>query len=91
MEIAKAGKYDVFLEWSVSDETAGNPFVFETGDKALKGKVGKSGSWETFKNEEIGQVDLKPGLQTMPSRNSLRLTISGPFSSKRNFLIRSLS
>src|SRR5690606_13462823 len=70
VEIAKAGKYDVFLEWSVSDESAGNPFVFETQGQPLKGKVGKTGSWETFKSEKIGQVDLTTGLQKMVFKGS---------------------
>src|SRR5690606_40369351 len=61
VEIERTGKYDVFLEWSVSDETAGNPFVFETQDKPLKGKVGKTGSWETFKSEKIRSEERRVG------------------------------
>lgn len=70
VEIDKTGKYDVFLEWSVSDESAGNPYVFETGGRPLKGKVGKTGSWETFKSKKIGRVNLKTGLQKMVFKGS---------------------
>ena len=70
VDITQGGKYDVFLDWSVSDDAAGNPFVFEGGGVSLAGKVGKTGSWETFKEEKIGQLTLKPGLINMVFRGS---------------------
>ncbi|WP_205164682.1 MULTISPECIES: neutral/alkaline non-lysosomal ceramidase N-terminal domain-containing protein [Arenibacter] len=63
--VIKSGEYEVFLEWSVSDIEAGKPFVFMAGDKALKNKVTKSGSWETFKSKKIGSVQLSAGRQLM--------------------------
>ena len=57
----KKGKYDVYLEWSVSDQEAGKQFVLEAGNQALKGKVGKTGSWFTYKREKIGSVRLPTG------------------------------
>ncbi len=63
--VKKSGEYDVFLEWSVSDEEAGKPFVLEAGRKKLKAKIGKTGSWETFKVEKIGTVQLSSGKQTV--------------------------
>ena len=54
----KKGKYDVYLEWSVSDEEAGKPYVLEAGDQQLKGKVSRTGSWEKFKTEKIGTIRL---------------------------------
>lgn len=61
VEVNEVGKYDVFLEWSVSDAESGKPFVLEAGNQALKGKVGKTGSWFTYKREKIGGVRLKKG------------------------------
>ncbi len=58
VEGIKIGKYEVYLEWSVSDEEAGKPFVLEAGSQQLKGKVGKTGSWEKFKTEKIGTIQL---------------------------------
>lgn len=63
--VKKSGEYDVFLEWSVSDEEAGKPFVLEAGRKKLKAKIGKTGSWETFKVEKIGTIQLSSGKQTV--------------------------
>lgn len=65
VEVGKSGKYNVFLEWSVSNEEAGKPFVFEAGDQQLKKRVGKTGSWETFKKEKIGRIQLPAGQQKM--------------------------
>src|SRR5690606_23493654 len=42
VEIKEAGQYHVFLDWSVSDDTAGNPFVFEGGGASIEGVVGKT-------------------------------------------------
>lgn len=63
VEVSKQGKYEVYLEWSVSDEEAGKPFVLEVGNQQLKGKVGRTGSWETFKTEKIGTIQLPVGRQ----------------------------
>ena len=63
VELAKAGRYDVWLEWSVADSHAGNPFLFQVGDAQLTGTVDKSGSWETYRKVKIGQMELKAGAQ----------------------------
>lgn len=61
VEVSEKGKYDVYLEWSVSDQEAGKQFVLEAGNQTLKAKVGKTGSWFTYKKEKIGSVRLKKG------------------------------
>lgn len=63
VDVANAGKYDVYLKYSVSDESAGKHFVLEAGKKKLKGKVDKTGSWFTYKTEKIGTVRLPEGVQ----------------------------
>lgn len=61
VEASQAGSYSVVLEWSVSDQDAGKSFVLTTGSEVLSGKVGKTGSWETFKSERIGDIVLDKG------------------------------
>lgn len=61
LEVPQKGNYDVLLEWSVSDEEAGKPFLFEVDGKKITGNVGKSGSWEIFKEKRIGEIYLTPG------------------------------
>ncbi len=68
VEVKEKGKFDVYLDWSVSDSEAGKPFVFEAGGQKLVGKVGKTGSWFTYRNEKIGRVRLSAGSQKMVFR-----------------------
>lgn len=57
------GVYVVYLEWSVSDEESGKPFVLQAGKQQLKAIVGKSGSWETFIAKKVGTIRLQAGRQ----------------------------
>ena len=61
VEVADKGKFDVYLDWSVSDAEAGKPFIVETGRQQLKGKIEKSGSWFTYRKEKIGSIQLPAG------------------------------
>ncbi|TKK68477.1 hypothetical protein FC093_10125 [Ilyomonas limi] len=65
VQVGKKGRYDVYLDWSVSDAEAGKSFVFEAGGKKLKGKVSKTGSWFTYRKEKVGTIQLAAGLQKM--------------------------
>lgn len=65
VEVKKAGTYDVSLEWSVDDATAGNPFYFKSPSSKITGKIGKTGSWETFKEQKIGKIKLEVGRQKL--------------------------
>ena len=68
VDVAEKGKYDVYLEWSVSDAEAGKPFVLEAGNKKLNSKIGKTGSWFTYRNEKIGTIQLQEGKQKIVFR-----------------------
>lgn len=65
VDIDKAGEYDVYLEWSVSNEEASKEFILEASGQQLVGIVGQTGSWETYKNENIGKIRLSEGRQTI--------------------------
>jgi len=41
----------------------------ESKDKQLTGVVGKTGSWETFKNENISKIKLSEGAQKIIFRS----------------------
>ncbi|MCD2422473.1 hypothetical protein LQ567_06840 [Niabella pedocola] len=64
-DIAKAGKYNVYLEWSVSDSVAGKTFELTAGNKRIKGKVDKTGSWFTYRTKKIGALQLPKGTTTI--------------------------
>ena len=61
VEVKNKGNFDVYLDWSVSDDASGKPFILETGSKRINGKVGKSGSWFTYRYEKIGRINLSAG------------------------------
>ena len=63
VEVDQGGMYEVFLEWSVSDKEAGKTFALEAKDQELKGKIGQTGSWFTYKKEKKGHIDLSAGRQ----------------------------
>ncbi len=63
LEVTTAGPYDVWLEWSVADDQAGQPFVLEVGDQKLSGTVAATGSCDTYKKAAIGKLQLAAGAQ----------------------------
>lgn len=63
--VDKSGMFLVEMEWSVSDEEAGKPFILKVKGNELRGEVGKTGSWETFATKDIGQIMLQDGKQTV--------------------------
>lgn len=63
LEIPRDGTYEVWMEWSVADDHAGNPFALEIGEARLEGTVERTGSWETYRRAKIGQVTLAAGKQ----------------------------
>jgi hypothetical protein len=72
IDVRQPGEYEVYLNWSVSDEDAGKEFLLEAKDKQLTGVVGKTGSWETFKNENIGKIKLSEGVQKIIFRSKTK-------------------
>jgi hypothetical protein len=65
VEVAKAGTYDVVMEWSVADEHAGNPFVVEAGTERLAGKVPSTKRWDVYRRQKIGAIRLEAGVQKL--------------------------
>lgn len=65
VKVQKPGKYKVFLEWSVDDARSGKTFEFGNKSTRITGKIGKSGSWFTFRKEMIGTITLKAGVNQL--------------------------
>lgn len=59
IELPQGGDYEVWMEWSVSDEESGKDYVISNGDQEITGTVAKSGSWETFQTIKVGKINLK--------------------------------
>jgi hypothetical protein len=72
VDVPAAGEYNVRMEWSVSDEEAGKEFILIAGKDQLTGKVDKSGSWETFKTKDVGNINLEQGKQKIVFRSNTK-------------------
>jgi len=73
VDVTYPGEYEVQLNWSVSDEEAGKEFLLEAKDRQLTGVVGKTGSWEIFKNENVGKIKLSEGYQKVVFRSKTKV------------------
>lgn len=62
VQVEKPAKYAVYLKWSVADSEAGKSFQLKAGKQSLKGKIGRSGSWFTYRKERIGTLNLTAGV-----------------------------
>jgi peptidoglycan-N-acetylglucosamine deacetylase len=72
VDVPSAGDYKVQMEWSVSDEEAGKEFILKADKDQLTGKIDKSGSWETFKTKDVGNISLDQGKQKIVFRSNTR-------------------
>jgi hypothetical protein len=63
VDVAKAGYFDAWLEWSVEDYSAGGAADFFAGATRWIGVADQTGSWETLAQTKIGRMELKAGSQ----------------------------
>jgi hypothetical protein len=63
VNVAVAGKYDVYLDGAVFHDTANNPYVLEVMGEKLSGRVESTGTWDDYKQGKIGTIDVKQGTQ----------------------------
>ncbi len=68
LEIPKARKYDVWLDWACHKSAAGNRYVLQSGEQALTGRVESTGTWESYRRARIGTLDLPAGKQEVVFR-----------------------
>jgi putative membrane-bound dehydrogenase-like protein len=74
LEVAKPGRYAVWLDYACDAAAAGNRFVLEAGEELLTASVASTGSWDVYKQTRAGEVTLPAGQQrlTMRSRGPIR-------------------
>ena len=67
LEVAKAGTYDVWLEYALPPG-AGGEFVLEAPDSRLQGRSASTGSWERYSTAALGPLTLAAGRQRLVVR-----------------------
>jgi putative heme-binding domain-containing protein len=68
MQVKKAGRYDVYLDWACDNASAGNTLLVECGSEAFKHRVGKTGGWDKYQRVLVGQLKMAPGTQRLTLR-----------------------
>jgi putative membrane-bound dehydrogenase-like protein len=68
LQLEQAARYDVWLDWACADDAAGNAFVLEGGEPAVRGKVAGTGGWDKYRQQKIGTVTLEAGTQRLVLR-----------------------
>jgi putative membrane-bound dehydrogenase-like protein len=70
VEVARPGRYAVWLEWACDNHTAGNRFTLRAGVHELTGKVAGTGTWDDYKREQVGEITLAAGRQEVVFRSA---------------------
>jgi hypothetical protein len=63
VDVPRAGRYEIWLDWACPDTSAGKPFVLETGGQRFTGKVEATKGWDDFRQERVGALVLAAGMQ----------------------------
>ncbi len=70
VELPKAGRYAVRLNYACLDKNAGNTWLLEAGDKTLKGQIASTGSNDRYQEIGCGEIDLPAGSQQIVFRSA---------------------
>jgi len=73
VEVTRAGKYAVWLNWACDDGSAGKAFLLESGPNQLTGKVASTGSWDAYRQAKVGEIVLPAGRQRLTFRSAGRI------------------
>jgi hypothetical protein len=74
VDVPRAGKYAVWLEWACPDNAAGNSYVLQAGLERLTGSVGSTGSWDRYRQAKVGEISLQTGRQQVVLRGAGKIT-----------------
>ena len=74
VEVPETGRYEASIEYSVDNLEAGKQFILFSSSSNLKGKVDRSGSWETYKLVKVGAIKLSKGIQKITFKSQTKFT-----------------
>jgi putative membrane-bound dehydrogenase-like protein len=76
VDVPRAGRYAVWLDWACADSAAGKMFVLQCGANQFTGKVAGTGGWDSYKQARVGEIVLTAGQQRLTLRAARRLASS---------------
>jgi putative membrane-bound dehydrogenase-like protein len=74
VRLDRAGRYDVILDYACDDGAAGNSFVLEATESALRGRVKGTGGWDKYRQSKVGTLALAPGSHRLTLRPDGQVT-----------------
>jgi putative membrane-bound dehydrogenase-like protein len=75
VQLEKAGRFEVVLDYACDDASGGNRFILEGGQPSLRGQVAGTGGWDKYRQQKIGILSLAAGTQRLvvrPDAGSLK-------------------
>ena len=64
-------QYTMAMEWACDDSTAGNAYQIQVDNRRIRGIIGGTGSWATYRSIFVGEVTLEPGVHRLEMRPSV--------------------
>jgi putative heme-binding domain-containing protein len=61
IDVATPGTYELDLSYACEPSAAGNRIVVEAAGKTLTSKIQKTDSWDDYRSQPIGEIDLPAG------------------------------
>jgi hypothetical protein len=68
LQVPKDATFDVWLDASCDDGSAGNRYVIEGGLSPLRGAVAGTGGWDRYVQKKVGQITLTAGTPRLTVR-----------------------
>ncbi|HWB09938.1 MAG TPA: PVC-type heme-binding CxxCH protein [Pirellulales bacterium] len=85
-EIVRPGRYDLSLDYACDDGAAGQAVAVDIAGQRLTSKVPGTGNWDSYRQLQLGQVELAAGVQPLVVRPDGRL--AGPLIDLKSVRLR---
>ena len=69
LEVPRAGRYHVTIDYACDDSTAGNRWLLSAGQETLTGAVEGTGNWDNYRSMSAGEIDLPAGASELIFRS----------------------
>ena len=56
--VQRPGKYSVWIDYACPDHTSGNQIEFSCGAETLIGKIDGTGTWDDYRQVNLGTIEL---------------------------------
>ncbi len=70
LDAPKAGRFDVWIYYACENGSAGNTLELQIGKSKLPHKIAGTGSWDDYRGEKIGALELTAGPQELIVRGA---------------------